>query len=328
MKKQNIAALGVFCLVFICFLIYLPKQSAAAEKYPTRAIKFVVPYAAGGQTDVVCRKIVYLAKEALGHEMIVDNKVGASGLVTASFLAKAKPDGYTIGAIPTTPFLVSPNYSKIDFDPVTAFTALGQIFTGNQMLAVGGGASIKTFKEFAEEAHKRQVTVATTGLGPTEVALRRLAVEAKLNLRIVPFEGSAPAVMAVMGGQMDAFAGGGSYEYIKAGKIKVIARFTALESGSVKGAPSLKELGYNIEAIEFLGIFGPKGLPEPIEKRLESEFSKALHDPSVVQLIDNVGSTAVYRNGRDFAEYIKKAYDQSKKEFQELGLGIYAKDKK
>jgi tripartite-type tricarboxylate transporter receptor subunit TctC len=90
----------------------------------------------------------------------------------------------------------------------------------------------------------------------------------------------------------------------------------------------LKELGYNIEAIEFLGIFGPKGLPEPVEKRLESEFSKALHDPSVIQLIDNVGSTAVYRNGKDFAEYIKKAYDQSKKEFQELGLGIYAKDKK
>ena len=327
MKTSRIV-LGVFSLLLMSSFIHLPEPCFADEKYPSKAIKFIVPYAAGGQTDVVCRKIVYLVKEALGQDMIVENKVGASGLVTASFLAKSKPDGYTLGAIPTTPFLVSPNFSKIDFDPVTAFTTLGQIFTGNQMLAVSKDSPIKTFREFIEEGHKRQVTVASTGLGPTEVALRRLAIEAKINLRVVPFEGSAPAVMAVMGGQMDAFAGGGSYEYIRAGKIKVIARFTAENKGSVKGSPSLKDLGYNIEAIEFLGIFGPKGLPEPIEKRLEEEFSRALHEPSIGELIENVGSTFVYRNGKEFSEYIKKAYDQSKKEFQELGLGIYAKDKK
>jgi len=327
MKRLTII-LGMFSLLAILFLAPLSDQGNAQEKYPARAIKFMVPYAAGGQTDVVCRKIVYLVKESLAQDIVVENKVGASGLVAASFIAKSKPDGYTLGAIPTSPFLIAPNFSKIDFDPLTAFNPIAQIFTGNQMLAVGKDSQIKTFKDFIEEGRKRQVTVASTGLGPTEMAVRRLGTAAKINLRIIPFEGSAPAVMATMGGQVDAFCGGGSYEYIRAGSIKVIARLSAEAGGSVKGAPSLKELGYDIEATEFLGIFAPKGLPDQVQKRLEEEFSKALHDPGIADLIENVGSTITYKNSKDFQEYVKKAYEQSKKECQELGLGIYAKDKK
>lgn len=327
MKKLMIDV-GVFSLVAISALALLIHPIQADEKYPSRPVKFLVPYAAGGQTDVVCRKIVYLVKEAMGQDMIVENKVGASGLVTASFIAKSKPDGYTLGAIPTSPFLIAPNFSKIDFDPLTAFNPIAQIFTGNQMLAVGKDSSIKTFKDFVEEGRKRQVTVASTGLGPTEMAIRRLGTAAKINVKIVPFEGSAPAVMATMGGQVDAFCGGGSYEYIRAGSIKVIARLSPENRGSVKGSPSLKELGYDIEAPEFLGVFAPKGLPDSVQKRLEEEFSKALHDPGIAELIENVGSTITYRNSKEFQEYVKKAYEQSRKECQELGVGIYAKDKK
>ena len=326
--KKVIIILGVFSFWGVLFFAPLADQGYGQEKYPSRAIKFLVPYAAGGQTDVVCRKIVYLVKDSLAQDMVVENKVGASGLVAASFIAKSKPDGYTLGAIPTSPFLIAPNFSKIDFDPLTAFSPIAQIFTGNQMLAVGKDSQIKTFKDFIEEGHKRQVTVASTGLGPTEMAIRRLGTVAKINVKIVPFEGSAPAVMAVMGGQVDAFCGGGSYEYIRAGSIKVIARLSPENRGSVKGSSSLKELGYDIEAVEFLGVFGPKGLPEPIQKRLEEEFSKALHDPGIADLIDNVGSSISYKNGKDFQEYVKKAYEQSRKECQELGLGIFAKDKK
>jgi tripartite-type tricarboxylate transporter receptor subunit TctC len=327
MKRLTIIS-GVFSLCMILFFAPLAEQSLGQEKYPARTIKFLVPYAAGGQTDVVCRKIVHLAKESIGQDIIVENKVGASGLVTASFIAKSKPDGYTLGAIPTTPFVISPFVGKIDFDPLTAFNPIAQIFTGNQMLAVGKDSQIKTFKDFIEEGHKRQVTVASTGFGLSEMALRRMASAAKINMRVVPFEGSAPAVMATIGGQVDAFCGGGSYEHIKAGSIRVIARLSPENRGSVKGAPSLKELGYDAEAPEFLGIFAPKGLPEPVQKKLEEEFSKALHNPEIAELIENVGSSITYRNSKDFQEHVRKAYEQARKEFQEQGLGIYAKDKK
>ena len=324
--KKSILLLGVFCLLSPC--LFQPSNVDADEKYPTKTIKFLVPYAAGGQSDVICRKIMHLVREPLGQEMIADNKVGAAGLVAASFLAKSKPDGYTIGAIPSGTFIISPNFTKMEWDPLIELIPIIQIFSANQLLAVAAESPIRTLKDFIEVGRKRQITVASPGLSPTEVALRRLGAEAKINQKVIPFEGSAPAIMATMGGQVDAYAGGGIYEYVRAGKIRMVARFTGEARGSVKEIPSLKELGYDIEAPGFLAIFAPKGVPEYILTKLEEEFSKALRDPGVGDLIESTGSTLFVRGHKDFSTYLRNACEQAKKEFKELGLGIYAKEKK
>jgi len=327
MKTTKMLAV-LLSLLVSSILIQLPELNFAEEKYPTKAIKFIVPYAAGSKTDVICRKVVSIAKESLGQEIIVESKEGAAGLVAARFLAKSKPDGYTMGALPSSPFAISPNFAKIDLDPLTDVVPIIQIITNNQVLAVPFNSPIKTLKEFIEAGHKRQITASSPGLSSTEVALRRLAAETKINLKIVPFGGSGPSIMAALGGQVDAYAGGGVYEYVRAGKMRVIVRFTEEARKPFQDVPSLKDLGYNISAIGFVGLFGPKGLPAQIHKKLEEGLTRGARDPSTTEVIDSLGETFFFRNSEDLGNYLREVYEQSGKEFKELGLGLYAKDKK
>lgn len=316
------------CLLFLLltyFFILSPQICLADEKYPTKTIKFIVPFDAGGHTDVISRKLTQLVSNSIGQEIIVDNKPGASGLVGSSFLAKSKADGYTIGAVTSATFVVSPNYTKMDFDPFTELTPILQVCDVPQMLSVPTNSQIKTFKEFVEEARKRPVTVSSGGLNSAEIAFRRIAVEEKINLKMVPFGGSAPARIAALGGQVDACLIGGIYEYVRAGQLRVLVMLSETRFGLLKETPTLKELGYDIKVPSFNAVFAPRGLPDNIKRKLEEEFTKALHDPSIKQTIEVFGNIFFYRNSKELANYVKEAYEQARKDFKELRLGIYAK---
>ena len=117
----------------------MPKADSADEKYPAKTIKYIVPLGAGGITDVVSRKLVDLAGKSLGQEIIVENKIGGGGLLAASFLANSKPDGYTIGILTSATHVISPNYAKMDFDPLTAFSPIMQLFCVAQLVVVRPG---------------------------------------------------------------------------------------------------------------------------------------------------------------------------------------------
>jgi len=326
MKKSGRFAL--FSVLLTGFLMLLPKVNLADEKYPAKTIKFIVAMGAGGITDVVARKAADLAGKSLGQEIIIENKVGGGGLVGASFLANSKPDGYTLGSLASSVFVISPNFTKIDFDPLTAFTPLIQVFTLTQVLVVRADSPIRTVKELLEEGRKRRITAGVTGLNTSDIAMRRLGAEAKVDLKTVPFGGVPAAIAAILGGQVDAGALGGVEEFVRARKVRVIARLTDETRGTYKDVPSLKDLGYDMNAITFLGFFGPKGLPEPVQKKVEEAFTRAVQDPSVKATIDAFGDTFVFRNSKDFGNYLKEAYEEARKEFKELGLGIYSKDKK
>jgi tripartite-type tricarboxylate transporter receptor subunit TctC len=110
--------------------------------------------------------------------------------------------------------------------------------------------------------------------------------------------------------------------------MRVIVRFTEEARKPFQDVPSLRDLGYNIDAVGFIGLFAPKGLPAHIQKKLEEEFTQVLHDPSVTEAVDGMGETLFFRNNKDFGIYLKGVYEQARKEFKELGLGLYAKDKK
>jgi tripartite-type tricarboxylate transporter receptor subunit TctC len=327
MKKSK-KLMSLFCFLLMFFFIQTMKVSHAEEKYPTRTIKFILSMPAGGSTDSVCRKLGDLVGKSLGQEIIIENKPGAGGALAASFLAKSKPDGYTIGAVVSSTFVTTPFFTKMDFDPLTDLTPIVQVFTANHLLYVATGSPIKTFKDFIEEGRKRQILVGCVGMLIGEMALQRLADLAKLNVKLVPFGGGPQCVVALLGGQVDVVVCTGQVPFVRAGKLRLIARLTEEPIKEYKDIPHVKEFGYDVNAPGFVGIFGPNGLPRHIHMKLEGEFTRAVLNPSAIEYIDNFGEVATFRNSKDFGNFIKEEHDRAGKMIKELGLGIYAKEKK
>jgi tripartite-type tricarboxylate transporter receptor subunit TctC len=155
-----------------------------------------------------------------------------------------------------------------------------------------------------------------------------MAAEAKIKPKLIPTGGTGQAVPMVLGGHTDAIAVSGVYEYVRSGKLRLICQTGGVRNKEFPEIPTLRELGYDAETVALFGIIAPKGLPEQIKKKLEEAFTRAVHDPSFVQVVENAGFTLLYRNAEDFGKYIKEAYKNSEKQLRELGLGKFSKEKK
>jgi len=327
-RQRSKVLMGFICLLLTYFFIQTPMASSTDVKYPTKPIKFIVPSAAGGTTDISSRKLADLAGKYLGQEIIVENKPGAGNVVGVRFIAKSKPDGYTIGSITGSPVTIAPFFQELDYDPANDLTPIIQYAFSDHPLAVRADLPIKTFKDFIEEARKREITIAGTGNTAADIAMLRLAAAAKIKLKVVPFGGVAKTIPAVLGGHTDGVINAGIYEHVRRGDLRLIAQTTRMRNKEFPEVPTLIELGYDIETAVFWGIIGPKDLPKQIQKKLEEAFTKAAHDPSIPQVMYNCDFTFFYRNADDFGKYIKEAYEASEKVFRELGLGRFAKEKK
>ena len=328
-KNSKALGLGLFWMFLAYFIILPSRVTLADENYPTKSIKFVVGMGPSGISDAICRRLAEVVGKSMGQDVVVENKEGGGGLVAASFLSKAKPDGYTIGAFPSSIFNITPFYTKMDFDPLTSFFPIVQTFSGNQLLVASAGSPLKTVEDLVREGRKRRVTFAVTGLNTSDIAVRRLALETKSDLKTIPFGGGgSTAVLAAIGRQTDGFAGGAVYEFVRAGKVQLIARLTDEARGVYKDVPSLKDLGYDINAAAFLGVFAPSGVPENVQRKLDEEFNRAIFDPFIKTIVEKFGDSFLPKNSKEFSKYLKVIYEQSKKEFMQLELGIYSKDKK
>jgi len=326
--KRSMVLLGCICLVIAYLFVQAQMASAIDIKYPTRPIKFIVPSPAGGPTDITSRKLTDLAGKYLGQEVFVENKPGGGNVVGVRFIAKSKPDGYTIGSITGSPVVIAPFFQEVDYDPTTDFTPIIQYAMADHPLGVPLDSPIKTFKDFMEEARKREIKIAGNGNTAADFAMLRLAAAEKVKLTIVPYGGLAPSLPAVLGGHADAIVSSGYYEYVRSGKLRLLCQTTGMRNKEFPEIPTLKELGYDIEIAVFYGIVGPKGLPEAIQKKLEEAFTLAVRDPSFAQLVHNAAFTLSHKNAEDFGKYMKEAYRRSEKELRELGLGRFAKEKK
>ncbi len=320
--------IGIGCLLLTCFLVQTPTTGKAQGKFPSRTIKILVPSTAGGPTDVVFRKIADVAGKSMGQDVIIDNRPGAGGLVATSFMAKSKPDGYTLAAVMSATFIVSPFYTKMDFDPLADLTPIAQPYAVVSWVYVATDSPLKTFNDFVAEGRKRQVLVGCVGGLIAEVVLQRIAVTAKMDMKLVPFGGGSACVAPLLGGQVDAIVTSGLVEYARSGKMRQIARLTDAPMKQFKEVPHVKQLGYDVNSAGFVGLFGPKGLPKEVDAKLEEEFGKAMVHPSVIETIEMVGETPNFRNSKDLAVFIRDVHEQSGKMIKELGLGLFSKEKK
>jgi tripartite-type tricarboxylate transporter receptor subunit TctC len=294
-------------------LVFSATLAGAQGAWPTRAITMVVPFPPGGLADLVARPVAEAMSRELGQPVVIENKAGAGGGIGMSQVAKAKPDGYTI-LMALSSLTVIPEADAVLARP--AMFALGDLrpiarFTADPtVLAVRADAPWKTVQQFVEDVKKRPGAInygSSGNYGTMHVPMEILAQNAGLKMTHVPFTGAGPAVVALLGGQIDAVSTGPAtvLQQVKAGKLRVLAHWGSDHLGSMPDVPSLKDAGFNAEYAQWSGLFIPKATPEPIAQRLRAVAKVAAQDARVKEIILGAGSPVLYQDSPDFEKYVQ-----------------------
>jgi tripartite-type tricarboxylate transporter receptor subunit TctC len=253
-----------------------------ASAFPDRAVRIVVPWNAGGATDVVSRALGSAMAPLLGQPVVVDNRPGANGAVGAQFVAHAQPDGHVLLVASAETHAVNPLvYARLSYDPTTDFEPIAVFANGPFALVVGSGLGVDSLAGFIERARSRpgQLTYASWGVGSTsQIAAVRVFQQAGLELLHVPFTGAAPAYTALVAGQVDAmFMNAGPAEALaRDGRVRILAIGSAERVPLLPHVPTLRELGMAIEAANWFALVGPARMPAAIVARLAAAAAEAL----------------------------------------------------
>ena len=285
----------------------------AQGAWPTRSITMVVPFPPGGLADLVARPVAEAMSRELGQPVVIENKAGAGGGIGMSFVAKAKPDGHTVvlalsslTIIPEADVVLgrAPMFALNDLRPIARYTA------DPTVLAVRADAPWKTLKDFVEDVKKRPSAInfgSSGNYGTMHVPMEILSQVAGVKMTHVPFTGAGPAVVALLGGQIDAVSSGPAtvLQHIKAGKLRVLAHWGNEKLASMPEVPSIKDSGFNVEYAQWSGLFIPSATPEPIAQRLRAAAKAAALDAKVNDVIRNAGSPIVYQDSPEFEKYVQ-----------------------
>jgi tripartite-type tricarboxylate transporter receptor subunit TctC len=287
--------------------------AAAQAPYPTKPITMIVPFPPGGLADIVARPVAEAISRDLGQPVVVENKGGAGGGIGMGLAAKAPPDGYTV-LLALSSFSVIPEADALlGRAPMYSFSALrpiARITADPTVLAVRAEAPWKTVKDFVDDAKKRPGAInygSSGNYGTMHVPMEILAQNAGIKMTHVPFTGAGPAVVALLGGQIDAISSGPAtvLQHVKAGKLRVLGHWGNGRLDALPEVPSLKEAGYDAEYAQWSGLFVPAGTPEPIAQRLRAAARVAANDPKVKEVILNAGSPILYQDTPDFEKYVQ-----------------------
>jgi tripartite-type tricarboxylate transporter receptor subunit TctC len=273
----------------------------------------IVPFPPGGVADIVARPVAEAMSRDLGQPVVIENRAGAGGGIGMSAAAKALADGYTVllalssfSVIPEADALLgrAPLYAIPDLRPIARFTA------DPTVLAVRAESPWRTVQEFVEDARKRPgaLTYGSSGnYGTMHVPMEILAQTAGVSFNHIPFTGAAPAVVALLGGQIDAVSSGPAtvLQHIKAGKLRALAHWGQGRLDALPEVPSLKDAGFQAEYAQWSGLFIPSATPEPVAQRLRVAARVAAQDAKVREVIQNAGSPILYQDSAEFEKYVQ-----------------------
>lgn len=284
-------------LYFFPLALQLLVPMAQAADYPTRAVKIVVPYAAGGGGDVLARLFADKLKTRLGQPVIVDNKAGAGTLIGSEFVAKAAPDGYTL-LLTTNSLVIAPIMnSAARFDPVKDFVPLAPIGAMAMVLVANPSLPANNAAELVAYLKKNpdKVSFGSSGAGGiTHLSGELFKSRAGVSMTHVPYKGAGPALTDLMGGQIDLLFDAmiTAYPYIKSGKLKAIGISNPRRWEGAPDIPTLAESGLpGFEVSGWYGIFAPAGTPATITQRLNAEASEIIKDPEFAAKLQTLGLT-------------------------------------
>ncbi|MCC2675052.1 MAG: hypothetical protein K0R58_1999 [Ramlibacter sp.] len=313
-------------LALACAVLGTIAVPSFAQDYPSKPIRLVVPFAAGGGSDIVARTVATKLADALGQPVVVDNKPGAGGNIGTDLVAKAAPDGYTIVMGVFGPIAVNPSlFGNLPYDPVRDFAPITQAVTVTNMLAVHPSVPAATVKELIDHGRRNpgKLASATGGTGTAgHMASELFKSMTKLDMTVIPYKGAAPAVNDVLGGQvpMTFEALLSTLQLVKAGKLKAIAVTTSTRSSLLPDVPTIAEAGLpGYEANNWYGFLAPARTPQPVIDRLNREMVKVLQMPDVKEKLAGVGAEVVGNSPQEFAAAIRADVAKWKRIVQETG---------
>lgn len=272
----------------------MPVLAQAQPAYPSKVVRVVIPWPAGGSNDVVGRVVMQKLSESLGQQFLIDNRGGASGSIGADVVAKAPPDGYTIMVHSTTHVGNAHIYGKkLTYDTLKDFTGVGMLSAQPGVLTVHPSLPVKTVKEFIALAKSKpgQINYSSSGNGSApHLQMALLISMTGINIVHVPYKGGAPQVTALLAGETQAsFATVGTViNQIRAGKLRPLGLGSTKPSKALPGVPTLAESGVpGYDMSPWIGVFAPAGTPKAIIDKLNAEINKALALPDVVKNLEN-----------------------------------------
>ena len=273
---------------------------ARAQEYPSQLIKWVVPYPAGGGTDVIARTLAEAMRQTLGQQIVIDNRPGASTNIGADLVAKSKPDGYTVMSADNAVLAFNEHlFGKLPFNPEKDFTYVGAIGKFPLALVVHPDFPAKNFKEFLAyvKANPGKVNYASPGNGsPHHLAMEMFKVRTGTFITHIPYRGAAPAMADVMGGQvpcmfLDLASG---LPIMQGNKVRVLAIGSGARNKLLPNVPTLAEVGVpNTEVFAFQGVLGPAGLPPAAVTKLNGDLNRAFSTAAVQKRFDDFGMEAM-----------------------------------
>ena len=300
----------------------------AAENYPTRPVRVIVPFPAGGPTDIVARIFSQKASEAWGHQLVVDNRGGAGGNIGMGLAAAAAGDGYTLLFVSSS-FMVNPSlYSKTPYDPQQSFKPVSVLVASPHLFFVHPSLPVRSLREMLDLARKdvKNGNVATPPIGTVpQLAVHLLALDAKVKLQTIPYGGGGPSIGAVVGNQVPVGCQAipPVTPHVQAGRVRGLALTSAKRAAVMPDVPTMAESGFKGHESDTIGaLLVPAGTPEAIVKKLHAEVVRVMALPDVRQRMADLGADVVAGTPQEFAALIRSEAARWSKVVKAAGITV------
>ena len=298
---------------FVAVLAALAAAAAAqAQPYPNRPITMIVPFPPGGIADITARPLAVSMAKVLGQNVVVENKAGAGGAVGHAYVAKARPDGYTIMTALSS-IVVIPEADKVNGRPSTyqmsEFAPIALVSADPTILLVPADSPWKTLKELVDDARSRpgKISYASSGVyGTIHTCFEMLAQAADVRFLHVPYKGGGPAMTALIAGEVNlgAQSPGVANPHLRSGKIRTLGSWAASRTSGLPEVPTMKEQGFDVEFYIWAGVFAPAGLPPEVETRLRSAVRQAVQDPEFKSAMTGINTPISFMEGAEFDRFL------------------------
>jgi tripartite-type tricarboxylate transporter receptor subunit TctC len=300
--------------------------TATAQNFPSRPVTLIVPFPAGGSTDINLRALATATEKHLGQSIVIENRSGAGGtLGPGQMAAHAKPDGYTIAQLPITVFRY-PFMTKTAFDPAKDFTYIISLTGYTFGVVVRADAPWRTFKELIADAKANpgKINYGTPGAGTSlHITMEQIAKRQGIQWTHVPFKGNAESNSALLGGHINVVADSTGWgELVNAGKFRLLVTWGAARTRNWPNVPTLRETGIDMISNSPFGLGGPAGMDAAVVKRLHDAFKQGMEAPSYAAVLAKLDQEPFYLNSADYRAFALKQIEEQRELVKMLGLKV------
>ena len=309
--SKQLKALGILLALLLALAVPAADLSAAADVYPNKPLRFIIPWVPGGSNDFVGRVIATKLSERLGQAVVVDNRGGAAGLIGTEIAARATPDGYTVVIAAAHHTLFAPLHAKLYFDPIKSFAPIARVGSGPNVLVVHPSLPVNSVKELIALAKQKpgQLLFSCNGVGGSlHMGVELFKMMAGIDLTIVQFKGGGPAMIDLLGGHSQGFISSliAAMPHIKSGKLRALGTGGAKRSSVLPDVPTIAEGGLpGYTSINWWGILAPAGTPAPIVNRLSNELKAVVAMDEVKKRLQSDGIEADHMGPAEFGAFLE-----------------------